>query len=160
MPPRSKSPAGSAILAPGQNRTQKGVFRGQRNQSLQNKEVMNAAKQTGIIRKGISMTKDAWVLGVEGFVGSGTGNERCLMLAKPYKETGKPNNINFIHSSAPGDSDMRGLNRGALKGIFKRLISGHCDLVPQVGKACPGKRFRSLQSSQWVEGRTKNNNSF
>jgi len=98
----------------------------------------------------VSMIQDGWVLGVEGFVGSGTADELCLMLAKRFAETGKPDNITAIHSSGPGDADMRGLNRLALKGIFKRVISGHYGLVPQIGKLALENDFEAYNLPQGI----------
>lgn len=101
-------------------------------------------------KEAVSMIQDGWVLGVEGFVGAGTADELCLALAERYLETGKPKNLTAIHSSGPGDSGKRGLNRVALKGIYKRVISGHYGLVPQIGKLALENDFEAYNLPQGI----------
>ena len=59
----------------------------------------------------VSMLRDGWVLGAEGFVGSGTADFLYLALEKRFRETGTPSNLTLIHSSGPGDAGTRGINR-------------------------------------------------
>ena len=98
----------------------------------------------------VSMVRDGWTLGVEGFVGSGTADELCLAMEQRYLETGGPKNLTVIHSSGPGDAGMRGINRMAHPGIFKRVISGHYGLVPQIGKLALANDFEAYNLPQGI----------
>jgi propionate CoA-transferase len=98
----------------------------------------------------VGMVRDGWVLGAEGFVGSGTADELYVALEKRYRETGKPKNITLFHSSGPGDAGTRGINRIALPGMFKRVISGHYGLVPQIGKRALENDFEAYNLPQGI----------
>ena len=98
----------------------------------------------------VSMVRDGWVLGAEGFVGSGTADELYVALEKRYLETGKPKNITLFHSSGPGDAGTRGINRIAHPGMFKRVISGHYGLVPQIGKRALENDFEAYNLPQGI----------
>jgi propionate CoA-transferase len=98
----------------------------------------------------VSMVRDGWVLGAEGFVGSGTADELYVALEKRYLETGRPRNITLIHSSGPGDAATRGINRIAHPGMFKRVISGHYGLVPQIGKLALANDFEAYNLPQGI----------
>ncbi len=98
----------------------------------------------------VNMVRDGWVLGAEGFVGSGTADELYLALEKRYRETGGPRNVTLIHSSGPGDAGTRGINRIALPGMFKRVISGHYGLVPQIGKRALENDFEAYNLPQGI----------
>jgi propionate CoA-transferase len=98
----------------------------------------------------VSMVRDGWTLGVEGFVGSGTADELCLAMEQRYLETGGPKNLTVIHSSGPGDAGMRGINRMAHPGMFKRVISGHYGLVPQIGKLALADDFEAYNLPQGI----------
>jgi propionate CoA-transferase len=98
----------------------------------------------------IGMLQSGWVLGVEGFVGAGTADELCLALAQRYMKTGAPDQLTVIHSSGPGDAGLRGLNRAAQSGIFKRVISGHYGLVPEIGKLALQNDFEAYNLPQGI----------
>jgi len=98
----------------------------------------------------ISMVRDGWSLGLEGFVGSGTADELCLAMERRYLDTGGPRNLTVIHSSGPGDAGLRGLNRMAHPGMFKRVISGHYGLVPQIGKLALANDFEAYNLPQGI----------
>jgi propionate CoA-transferase len=98
----------------------------------------------------IGMLQSGWVLGVEGFVGAGTADELCLALAQRYMKTGAPDQLTVIHSSGPGDAGLRGLNRAAQSGIFKRVISGHYGLAPEIGKLALQNDFEAYNLPQGI----------
>jgi len=98
----------------------------------------------------VSMVRDGWVLGAEGFLGCGTADELYLALGKRFLETGGPKNITLIHSSGPGDAATRGINRIAHPGMFKRVISGHYGLVPMIGKLALQNDFEAYNLPQGI----------
>jgi len=98
----------------------------------------------------VNMVRDGWVLGAEGFVGAGTADELYVALEKRYLETDRPKNITLFHSSGPGDAATRGINRIAHPGMFKRVISGHYGLVPQIGKRALENDFEAYNLPQGI----------
>ena len=98
----------------------------------------------------VNMVRDGWVLGAEGFVGAGTADELYVALEKRYLETDRPKNITLFHSSRPGDAATRGINRIAHPGMFKRVISGHYGLVPQIGKRALENDFEAYNLPQGI----------
>ena len=89
-------------------------------------------------------------VGVEGFVGAGTADDLCVTLGERYQAEGNPNNLTLIHSSGPGDAATRGANRIAHQGMYKRVISGHYGLVPEIGKLALANDFEAYNLPQGI----------
>ena len=98
----------------------------------------------------MSLIHDGWTIGVEGFVGAGTPDDLCVALSERYLKKGTPRNLNLIHSSGPGDAATRGANRIAHEGMYKRVISGHYGLVPQIGKLALADDFEAYNLPQGI----------
>lgn len=98
----------------------------------------------------MSLIHDGWPIGVEGFVDAGTPDDLCVALSERYLKKHKPKELTLIHSSGPGDAATRGLNRIAHEGMFKRVISGHYGLVPQIGKLALANDFEAYNLPQGI----------
>ncbi len=102
------------------------------------------------VEEAINQIKDGWTIGVEGFVGAGTPDDLCAALGERYVSNGNPKDITLIHSSGPGDAAKRGANRIAHKGMYKRVISGHYGLVPEIGKLALANDFEAYNLPQGI----------
>ncbi len=98
----------------------------------------------------MSLIQDGSTIGVEGFVGAGTPDDLCVALEERYLQKDKPKALTLIHSSGPGDAATRGANRIAHEGMFKRVISGHYGLVPQIGKLALANDFEAYNLPQGI----------
>ncbi len=96
----------------------------------------------------ISVIRDGDVMAAAGFVGNGTPEELLIALEKRYRKTGHPKDITLLFSSGLGDAKERGLNRLALKGLFKRVIAGHYGLMPKIGQMALDNEFEGYNLPQ------------
>lgn len=93
---------------------------------------------------------NGWTLGVEGFVGAGTADDLCYALGQRFQTEGNPSGLTLIHSSGPGDAATRGANRIAHPGMYKRAISGHYGLLPEIGKLALENDFEAYNLPQGI----------
>lgn len=101
-------------------------------------------------QEAIHHIQDGFTIGVEGFVGAGTPDDLCAALSERYLHNGNPKDITLIHSSGPGDAGSRGANRIAHAGMYKRVISGHYGLVPEIGKLALANDFEAYNLPQGI----------
>jgi propionate CoA-transferase len=84
-----------------------------------------------------------------GFVGSAIPEEILATLETHFLETGSPKNMTLIHSAAIGDGDYRGVNRFAHEGMLKRIIGGHFNFAPKLGKLISENK---IEAYNWPQG--------
>lgn len=82
----------------------------------------------------IKFIKNGDTVIVTGFVGNGVPEELLEALSECYKQTQAPNSLTFMYAAGQGDGKERGLNRIAHEGLVKRVIGGHWNLAPKLGK--------------------------
>ena len=83
------------------------------------------------------------------FVGSAIPEEILMEMEKHFAEEGQPKNLTLIHSAAMGDGDYRGANRFAHEGLLKRIIGGHFNLAPMLGKLIADNK---IEAYNWPQG--------
>jgi propionate CoA-transferase len=69
-----------------------------------------------------------------GFVGSSCPETLTKALEQRYLETGSPKNLNLYFAAAQGNQDGSGADHFAHKGMVKRVVGGHWNLTPKIGK--------------------------
>lgn len=84
-----------------------------------------------------------------GFVGSSIPEELLVALEKRYIDTQAPQGLTVIHSAAIGDGADGGANRFAHEGLLKRIIGGHFNLAPKLGKLISENK---LEAYNWPQG--------
>ena len=80
------------------------------------------------------MIKSGDTVATSGFVGSGCPETLTKALEKRFLETGQPNNLTYFYAAAQGNHDGRGADHFAHKGMTKRVIAGHYNTAPALGK--------------------------
>lgn len=80
------------------------------------------------------MVKDGDVVATGGFVGSCCPESLTGYLEKRFNETGHPKNLTLLYAAAQGDCTGKGADHFAHEGMTKRVIGGHWNLAPKLGK--------------------------
>lgn len=93
--------------------------------------------------------KSGQTISVCGFVGSSIPEELLVALEKEYVTNHEPKGLTLIHSAAIGDGADSGVNRFAHDGFLKRIIGGHFNLAPKLGKLISENK---LEAYNWPQG--------
>ena len=93
--------------------------------------------------------KSDQTISVCGFVGSSIPEELLVELEHEYVENNKPKDLTLIQRAAIGDGTDSGVNRFAHEGFLKRIIGGHFNLAPKLGKLISENK---LEAYNWPQG--------
>ena len=106
------------------------------------KKIISAKEATELV-------PDSATICICGFVGSNIPEELLESVEKRYLSEGHPNNLTIIHSAAIGDGDYRGVNRLAHEGLVKRIVGGHFNLAPKMGRMIADNK---VEAYNWPQG--------
>lgn len=94
---------------------------------MKNMKIMTAAEAADFVKDGMTVASS-------GFVGSACPESLTKALEKRFLETGHPKNLTYFYAAAQGNRDGRGADHFAHKGMTKRVIAGHYNMAPALGK--------------------------
>ncbi|RDU24025.1 acyl CoA:acetate/3-ketoacid CoA transferase [Anaerosacchariphilus polymeriproducens] len=89
--------------------------------------IITAAEAAEMIQDGMTVT-------TSGFVASGMPETLTKAIEKRFLETGSPKNLTLFYAAAQGNRDGSGADRFAHEGMLKRVIAGHYNMAPELGK--------------------------
>ena len=85
-------------------------------------------------KEAAEMVKTGDTIATGGFVGSAYPTELSLALENRFINTNEPQNLTLVYGAGQGDGDCGGSNHFAHEKMTKRVIAGHLNLAPRIGK--------------------------
>jgi propionate CoA-transferase len=82
----------------------------------------------------VSFIRDGDTVASSGFVGSAIPEALISAREKRFLETGSPKGITYFYAGSQGNRDGRGGDHVAHKGMTRRVIAGHYNTAPALGK--------------------------
>jgi len=94
---------------------------------MRTKKVITADEAALLVENGTTIS-------TSGFVGSACPEALTKALEKRFLETGEPKDLTYFFPGSQGNRDGTGADHFAHKGMLKRMIAGHYNTAPAIGK--------------------------
>ncbi|MEA4973797.1 MAG: acyl CoA:acetate/3-ketoacid CoA transferase [Candidatus Metalachnospira sp.] len=96
------------------------------------------------------LVKDGDTVSTSGFVACGNPETLSKALETRFLETGSPKNLTYLYAAGQGNRDGSGADHFAHEGMIKRVIAGHYNMAPNLGKLIIANKVEAYNFPQGV----------